>query len=49
MVYEIINLYYSDLTKEKHQRYKSWEHCYTFFKKHKNIDSEEKKTMLCYI
>ncbi|MCY6369406.1 hypothetical protein [Clostridium ganghwense] len=43
MIYEILNQYYSALHKEKHHRYKSWEHCYKFFRTHRTIISEEQK------
>ncbi|SHK22228.1 DUF7669 domain-containing protein [Tepidibacter formicigenes] len=43
MISKIIMKYYSLLNEEKHQRYKSWEHCYKFFRKHKEFLTEEQK------
>lgn len=42
MLYELITKYHSLTTIDPHHRYKSWEHCYNFFKKHAYLlDDEE--------
>lgn len=43
MVYNIINQYYTSIKDEDNHRYKSWEHCYSFFKNnHLNLSDVEK-------
>ncbi len=32
---------------DENQRYKSWEHCYLFFRNHENINSEKNKDLAC--
>jgi hypothetical protein len=42
MIFETISKYHLLSTKDKHHRFKSWEHCYNFFSEHKGNFGNEK-------
>lgn len=45
MLSKIVKKYYLNTIKEKHHRYKSWEHCYKYFRNCKQLTTDEKKDL----
>lgn len=43
VISKIIEKYYLEINREKHHRFKSWEHCYKFFKDREIFNSVEQK------
>lgn len=39
--------YYSVIRNDDHGRYRSWEHCYEYFSKHRTMPSEEEQDFMC--
>lgn len=47
MVSKLILDFTDFLSKDQHQRYRSWEHCYSFFRTHNNLKSDEDIDLAC--
>ncbi|MEG0835634.1 MAG: hypothetical protein RR413_09345 [Christensenellaceae bacterium] len=42
-----VHIFYNKLSTTENHRYRSWEHCYSFFQKHQTADNEEMLDLMC--